>query len=207
MWHCIGVWLSNHEWLAIWLEGVALVLIFVWDRIDANGEHQERMAQIEITRQQAEAARLSAQSVMNSERAWVTVGLRWSARGRVLYSSNPSATTTQASLVLDIRNDGRTPAWIKSISIGMEISGRQKQPEGTLTQYIEPVAAGQSREIELVVACPDKPQQNENLNLHVKIHYRDIFESRDMVLEFIINPHTYAVTRLEKVKVNFGLPS
>jgi len=42
-----------------------------------KGEHEERMAQIEITREQAGAARLMAQSVVNSERAWLTVDLAW----------------------------------------------------------------------------------------------------------------------------------
>jgi hypothetical protein len=44
------------EWLAIWLEGIALVLIFFWDRIDARSEHQETLAQIAIAKEQAEAA-------------------------------------------------------------------------------------------------------------------------------------------------------
>jgi len=35
----LGTWLKNQEWLAIGLEGIALVAIFIWDRLDAKSEH------------------------------------------------------------------------------------------------------------------------------------------------------------------------
>ena len=43
--HCIGVWFSTHEWVAIWLEGIALVAIFIWDRLDSRAQHEQMLAQ------------------------------------------------------------------------------------------------------------------------------------------------------------------
>ena len=203
--------MSTHEWLAIWLEGIALILIFVWDRIDAKGEHEERMLQIEITRQQAEAAKLAAQSVMNSERAWVTADLRWAGEmGRIIFSENQIpphdvTKTTSTSFVLELRNDGRTPAWIETVFAGMEISGSEKQPELPGTEYIGPLSAGKVHKMVLELSCPGKPKmlKSENLCVHITMTYHDIFESRKMVLEFSVDPLTYAIARFEKVKVNF----
>jgi hypothetical protein len=215
MWHIwhitVGVWdwLKANEWLAIWLEGIALVLIFVWDRIDARGEHQERMEQLEITKQQAEAAKLAAQSVMNSERAWVTAELEWAGdKGRIIVSDtqippNSMATTTFAAFALELRNDGRTPAWIELVAAGMEISGNQKQPELPAMEYIEPLGAGKTHRLNLTVSCPGQPKTAESLGLHITISYRDIFQHQVMTLEFSVDPLTQTIRRFEQVKVNF----
>jgi hypothetical protein len=52
-------WLSTHEWFAIWLEGIALVLIFVWDRLDSRKQHEETLAQMDIWRKQIHADRVA----------------------------------------------------------------------------------------------------------------------------------------------------
>ena len=44
-------WFKRNEHVALWLEGIALILIFVWDRLDAQAEHKETLAQIEIAKQ------------------------------------------------------------------------------------------------------------------------------------------------------------
>jgi hypothetical protein len=200
MWHSVGVWFSNHEWLAIWLEGVALLAIFIWDRKDARSSHKETMAQLEIAQKQS-------QFLINSERAWLTAGLRWSQTGRILQSKISRAgvvlTVTQTSFVLELINNGRTPAWVEGIAASMEIAGSQKQPEGFLMQYIPPLAAAQTHEMEFLLSCPDEPQETENLNVHIKIHYRDIFERRDMSLEFSVNPHNYHISRMEQARIDF----
>lgn len=61
-------WFKRNEHVALWLEGIALVLIFVWDRIEAEGEHQERMEQLEIAKEQATATRLMVESMNREER-------------------------------------------------------------------------------------------------------------------------------------------
>jgi hypothetical protein len=49
MWETFSTWLKTHESLAIWLEGIALVLIFVWDRIDSRQQHRETLAQLKVS--------------------------------------------------------------------------------------------------------------------------------------------------------------
>jgi hypothetical protein len=49
-------WLRTYEFIAIWLEGIALVLIFVWDRLDSRKQHKETLAQLKIAERQVEAS-------------------------------------------------------------------------------------------------------------------------------------------------------
>jgi len=217
MWQIIlavGSWLSSHEWLAIWLEGVALVALFVLEYIDSRSNRKELLEQMNIARQQAEAARLSAQSLLNSERAWLTADLRWAeARGRIIFGDsvippNNVASTTAVALVLEIRNDGKTPAWIENISAGMEIVGQEEQPERPAMEYFEPLGAEKARNINLRLSCPGKPKmlKSEFLRVHITVNYRDIFESREMTLEFHIQPLGEVIRRLGQRQVNFTSP-
>jgi|HubBroStandDraft_1064217.scaffolds.fasta_scaffold43297_3 hypothetical protein len=48
-------WLRNNESIAIWLEGLALVLIFIWDRIDAHQQDETSLAQLRVSQDQVEA--------------------------------------------------------------------------------------------------------------------------------------------------------
>lgn len=48
-------WLTKYEAVAIWLEGIALVLIFVWDRFDAHDAREESTKQLSVSRDQVEA--------------------------------------------------------------------------------------------------------------------------------------------------------
>jgi hypothetical protein len=77
-WNTIALWLYNHEFIAVWLEGVALVAIFFWDRLDSRKQHEEMLAELEIMRTQAlatetaaNASAKSAEALINSERAWI----------------------------------------------------------------------------------------------------------------------------------------
>lgn len=45
-----------YEPIAIWLEGIALVLIFVWDRLDSRKQHDETLAQLNVFQKQLEAS-------------------------------------------------------------------------------------------------------------------------------------------------------
>jgi hypothetical protein len=49
-------WLETHEFVAIWLEGIALLAIFIWDRIDSHREHQATRANIEVSQRQFESS-------------------------------------------------------------------------------------------------------------------------------------------------------
>ena len=49
-------WLETHEFVAIWLEGIALVAIFIWHRIDSHHQHKETLAQMDVTQRQFESS-------------------------------------------------------------------------------------------------------------------------------------------------------
>ncbi|SRR5229473_3863779 len=108
-------WLDSHQYLALWLEGIALLAIFIWDRWDSHQQHQETLKQMKImeshaiaakdaaeaAKANAEAARLNAQAVINSERPWIVV------------SARPHQSTA-GSFVFTATNKGRTPAVFES---------------------------------------------------------------------------------------------
>jgi hypothetical protein len=196
-------WFKRNEHVALWLEGIALILIFAWDRLDAQAEHKETMAQIEIARQQS-------QSVMNSERAWVTADLGWAGgKGHITYLDSPDRPmkTAAVELALELKNDGRTPAWVDNISAGMEIHGGKQQLEQPIMEYVEPLSAGKTRKTNLKLTCPGKPKMgDEILYVHITVNYRDIFESHEMRLEYGIEPLTLIMKRLGQRKVDFRSP-
>ena len=51
--------LKNNEWIALWVEGLALVAIFIWDRIDAADQHEKTLEQHAIWRRQIHADRVA----------------------------------------------------------------------------------------------------------------------------------------------------
>jgi hypothetical protein len=121
-------WLDSHQYLALWIEGIALLLIFIWDRWDSHQQYKETLAQIDAMRRQAdliagqnellkesvsvakdgaEAARanaqaavLNAQAIINSERPWIVVSVR------------PDHSI--GSYIFMATNKGRTPAVFES---------------------------------------------------------------------------------------------
>ena len=53
--HEIFDWFRTHEFIAIWLEGFALLAIFIWDRIDGHQQHKSNIAQLAASQELAEA--------------------------------------------------------------------------------------------------------------------------------------------------------
>ena|ERR1700722_2305623 len=54
-------WLRRNESVALWLEGIALVLIFIWDRKDRKQDHAETIEQMKVMSASAQAAQKSAE--------------------------------------------------------------------------------------------------------------------------------------------------
>jgi uncharacterized membrane protein len=76
MWDAFWVWLQAHEFVAIWLEGIALVAIFALDwreRIDQRKErqeqHKETAAQLASSQIQLEALKKSADAAIEAAMA------------------------------------------------------------------------------------------------------------------------------------------
>jgi hypothetical protein len=71
-------WLKRNESVALWLEGIALILIFFWDRKDHREDHAEIINQMKVMSRNTlaaeaavNAATKSADALINSERAWI----------------------------------------------------------------------------------------------------------------------------------------
>jgi hypothetical protein len=48
-------WLTKYEAVAVWLEGIALLLIFIWDRFDAGDAQEQSTRQLSVFQDQVEA--------------------------------------------------------------------------------------------------------------------------------------------------------
>lgn len=103
-------WLKAHEYLAIWLEGIALVLIFIWDRLDSRKHHKETLAQLAATEKQVEAAQNNAAAAKASAEV-----LMESLRPRIVAKAHGDPTQTLVDLhaprvELEVVNKGPIPA-------------------------------------------------------------------------------------------------
>jgi hypothetical protein len=123
-------WFDSHQYIALWLEGIALLLIFAWDRWDSHQQHKQTLAQLDVMQNQAHAsetaanaANKSAEALINSERAWIIAELiphavrasnnqwfRVIPTGHVLMSVTEILAGEHLKYKLKLTNMGRTPA-------------------------------------------------------------------------------------------------
>jgi hypothetical protein len=159
-------WLQANEAIAMWVEGIALVLIFGLDLAEYRRQGRERIkqekesaAQLKIAEDAANAARDSARAAMrsadaliDSEKAFVMAELIPVCRSYGNQFHRPSGTGSWVPLneneilsgyhlmhTLKFINMGRTPATILKFSIGhsyMDDNGRET-PTGDTVQSIE----------------------------------------------------------------------
>jgi len=64
--HTVWRWFANNEWLALWIEGFALVAIFWREMRDSRAQHKETLDQLKLLREQVEATKGSAQAAQKS---------------------------------------------------------------------------------------------------------------------------------------------
>jgi hypothetical protein len=154
-------WLrTNEQSLAIWLEGLALVAIF-WleleeyrrqgaDRIEQQKETAAQMAimqsQADAAKTNAEAARLTAQAVLNSERAWVEIKL-----GPPLppdYRDEDQNSTGLFECSIQIENHGRTIAHIECVQVGADCVSESlpEEPWNCTTTYLRSMLGSGQKE-------------------------------------------------------------
>src|SRR5229473_1447728 len=129
-------WFDSHQYLALWLEGIALLAILIWDVISASQQHKQTLAQMEIMQNQARAtetaanaANKSAEALINSERAWVIAELapqavrfgdhwcRFVGKGHASLSPEEIRAGHHLRYKLKLTNMGRTPAQIFGFTI------------------------------------------------------------------------------------------
>jgi hypothetical protein len=177
-------WVKASEPIALWVEGIALVLIFIWDRIDANRGHEETIAQLKIAQDQIKISQ-------NAERAWLMTELAWPGgelkvvTGASRQGDEPQVETTTVTVKLTCRNDGRSPAWVDTIQGYCEIvEGRLKNLPSPIGHMAEPflpmgpIGPGKDKWKILHLAAPGQLKNNQLLSVFVLVEYRDIFEQK-----------------------------
>lgn len=212
-------WLRTHEFIAIWLEGIALLLIFVWDRLDRRKQHRETLAQLGVSQKQVEtaqnnaaAARASAASLIHTERAWVMAELGWPEKSvlHVVRSASKSEAEgpverVTTSVELTCRNEGRSPAWIDNVYGHLEILpagsplGSPNRSDGQNFGPVGPVGAGKERSRGLDLTCSGSVKRGEFLSAYIVIAYRDIFGfKRETFLGYKIDPTSGGMDRQDE---------
>jgi hypothetical protein len=173
-------WLTKYEAVAVWLEGIALVAIFIWDRIDAHSSHKETINQIKLAQDQITVAQ-------NAERAWVMTELEWpkSDLKIVLTSSKqgqePQTEQTTVTVMLHCNNEGRSPAFVDKIRAYGEIVDSVhdlSSPVGHQAQEVVPfgpLAPGKSGVRSIRLTGAGHLRDDQIFSIFVVVEYRDIF--------------------------------
>jgi|SRR5215467_296950 len=202
-------WLRTHEFIAIWLEGIALVLIFVWDRLDTRKQQREMLAQLSIFKKQVEAsqnsaaaAKASAASLIHTERAWVMGELDWQEKSilHVVQSASKgeaegTVERVTANMKLTCKNEGRSPAWVDNVYGHLEILstestlGTPSRSSGQNFGPIGPLGVGNERSRDLDLTCVGRMRHDDFLSAFIVIEYHDVYDfKRETFLGYSIYP-------------------
>ncbi len=204
MWESFFTLLKTYESVAIWLEGIALVAIFVLDwkqrkdqRKDREEQHEETLAQLNVSQAQAEA-------LINSERAWVMADVEWDTskwadrKAHVIEGSGTGGDSTGIYVVLTCRNEGRSPAWIEEKRAKFEIvEVLPEKPDLTSAEFIqagpEPIGIGKALPHTNHISWQAIGTGHESLGkvmvVYGVVKYRDIFDRvRETTFGYRITP-------------------
>jgi hypothetical protein len=110
-------------------------------------QHKESVAQMAIAKDAAEAAKFSAQAVLNSERAWVEIKI--GAVQRDPHDEKDHITADLFECSIQIENHGRTIARIESIRIGADTVNEPlpEEPSNFTTRSLHSVLGSGQEEI------------------------------------------------------------
>ncbi len=215
MWETFSTWLRKYESIAIWLEGIALVAIFILDwkqrkeqRKDREEQHKETLAQLNVSQAQADA-------LVNSERAWVMVDVEWDTakwadrKAHVLEGSGTGGDTTGIYIVLTCRNEGRSPAWIEEKRARFQIVDvLPPKPDFSSAEFIqvgpEPIGIGKAlphtNHIYWLATGTGHEGLGKTMVVYGIVTYRDIFNKlRETTFGYRITPSRELV-RLEDMR-------
>ena len=187
----VFTWLrTNEQSLAIWIEGLALVAIF-WlelkeykrqgrDRIEYE---KESAAQRKIAQDAADAAKASAQAVLNSERAWIEISL---GPPEIDPRDDENVVLDLFVCSIQIKNHGRTIARVESVQIGTDtLDGPLPQEPSNLnaTNFHSILGSGQQETVGGFSADSGFSDGVSIVNgtkrgiLRIVVKYRDVVDS------------------------------
>jgi hypothetical protein len=153
-----------------------------------------------LLRRAADAAKASADALINSERAWLMVDLQWEGGGRSKLVNTSSliqgtlVEKTAACVDSIILNNGRSPAWIIEKRINMAISENiPPEPELQLVPVsdpiLEPIATSGKSTWHAEPGCKGKPDVGKITIIFGMIKYRDIFnKTRETRFGYMVSP-------------------
>jgi hypothetical protein len=190
--------LRNNEWIALWVEGLALVAIFYWDRKDAQSDHQETLQQLSLARQQISVGQKQVEASHNAERAWLMTELVWQDavenpggsfiwedhfnKNKVLHiTSEGDKPSTNVQVRLRCLNSGRSPAWVRQIIGYCEIVDKPHNVseyvghEAEHLGWMEPLGPGVNRFKNIDLTCSGHLTDREALAIFILVEYGDIF--------------------------------
>ncbi len=190
-------WLrTNEQSVAIWLEGIALVAIFILELVeyrrqgrDKKEQHEEWVKQMAVMQSQAdaakasaEAAKLGAQAVLNSERAWIEIILGPVERDPLEEEED----TGLFECSIQIENKGKTIAYIESVQVGADTSTGiiPEEPVKSFTQSFHSLlGSGQKQTVRDFKADTGFSDGQDIVNgtsigiLRIIVKYRDIVDA------------------------------
>jgi hypothetical protein len=193
-------WLrTNEQSIAIWLEGIALVAIFFLelkeyrrqgrDKKEQRDEWVKQMAimqsQADAAKANAEAAKLGAQAVLNSERAWIEIILG-PATQPDYQDDAQSVSSGLFECSIQIENKGKTIAYIESVQVGADTTTGTipEEPVKSFTQSFRSLlGSGQKQTVRQFNADSGFSDGQDIVNgtsigiLRVIVKYRDIVDA------------------------------
>jgi hypothetical protein len=169
MWQSVANWLRTYESVAIWLEGIALVLIFIWDRLDSRQQHRETLVQSKVSQQQVEAAKVAA--LATKESADILAALHRPFISLSGVSLKTGLGTRSWEIAFGIKNYGTLPA------VGVGFSARVFIDDVQRVQHTNPASFQifPSSEFEALLGVdwgePDKEAiHSETKKIRINVH-------------------------------------
>jgi hypothetical protein len=201
-------WLQKNEWLALWVEGLALLAIFFWDRKDHKEDHKETIEQMKIMSRNAVAAETAANAAKRSaevaemalkvvERADVmldAVSLTMRT-AQALHTNVPLSPYSRVSM--ELRNFGRTRADNVRCNINLIIPGVEQSERVPPDPFVIGPGASQTvmfrtfKESLTEKTYKDIESGAIDLKFAGTVSYEDIFgESHSVTCKGLLDPHT-----------------
>jgi hypothetical protein len=165
-------WLKMYEYIALWIGGVALLGIFIWQRIDSYHQRREAREQWEVMQEQVKAATSAALAAKQS--ADLTTSLHRPYMGLSAVSSG-GRDNRFWNVTFSLMNFGSLPAYNVGLLVEsfVDESSRSQHQESTAVQMFP----NDTMQVTYLfdwgdIDGPLIRQESKKLRLHVSIPYQ-----------------------------------
>lgn len=172
-------WYQSSEWILV-IVGMVTALVIGWQSYE--------------TRRAAQAAKINAEALVNSERAWILTDIGWAAsqpnqpeptKLKISVSSSTEGEATSIWVCWNWKNDGRTPAWITDKLLWVRVYDEAPPSTPDTSDPLtfsgrEPVGVGEKSRIFLTPWFKgERPETAAALIVYGVIKYRDVFGAHE----------------------------